>query len=198
MILGLVAVGALRPDAALHAPPEPGGRLRRLPSPGELARDEAVAWQATEAELYGRAQRVAFKACVARWRRGTGERRLRVVAMRCARGSVPVRVFFATDPGWDARAVLEGYADGRWSIEPCFRDGKQLLGLDEPSARAEAAVARRGGRRKARAGRAAERGADQERGREHAARAARRDRGGGGERRTRRSSWTSSIPAVQA
>lgn len=138
----LVAVGALRPDAALHAPPEPGGRLVRLPSPGELGDDEAVAWQATEAELYGRATKVAFKACVARWRRGTGERLLRVVAVRCARGALPVRVFFATDPAWDARAVLEGYADARWPIEPCFRDCKQLSGLDEASVRAEAAVRR--------------------------------------------------------
>jgi hypothetical protein len=138
----VTAVGALRPDAALHAPAEPGVPLRRLPSPGELSDDVSSPWRTTAAELYGREAEVAFKTCVARWRRGTGERLLRLVVVRCTGGALPVRVFFATDPTWDARAVLEGYADGRWPIEPCFRDCKQLLGLDEASVRAEAAVRR--------------------------------------------------------
>jgi hypothetical protein len=91
---------------------------------------------------YGREADVAFKTCVARWRRGAGERPLRPVVVRCTGGALPVRVFFAADPTWDARAVLEGYADGRWPIEPCFRDCKQLLGPNEASVRAEAAVRR--------------------------------------------------------
>jgi hypothetical protein len=134
--------GALRPDAAPHAPAEPGAPLVRLPSPGELGADDAVAWRTTAAELYGRATHVAYKALVARWRRGTGERLVHVVVVRCSSGALPLRVFFATDATLGVRALLEGYADGRWPIEPAFRDSKQLLGLDEPSAWSEAAVRR--------------------------------------------------------
>jgi len=52
-----------------------------------------------------------------------------------------MRVFFCTDNHRSAEDILPTYA-GRWSIEVCFRDIKQLFGFGDSSARKREAVER--------------------------------------------------------
>jgi hypothetical protein len=142
----VVAVGAMRPDAALTDLPDStqGHRSKkgpRRPSPAEVAQDASLPWQHVSAFLYGRLETVAFKTFVAQWYRVTGPCAVRVVVVRCSRGSVVHRVFFGTDATWNVRALLEAYAE-RWAIEVVFRDAKQLFGLADSPAWSERAVRR--------------------------------------------------------
>jgi DDE superfamily endonuclease len=143
-------VGAMRPDAVLTTRPVPtvsrrGGRPRvrgaSLPKPEELARCTEVPWETCRAFLYGKHQVVYYKTLLAQWYRACGGRLLRIVIVRVDTGRIPFRVFFCTNPDLTVTQVLELYA-GRWSIEVCFRDIKQLLGFAESSARKRAAVER--------------------------------------------------------
>ena len=66
---------------------------------------------------------------------------LKVVVVHLAGGSRPWRVFFSTDAHASALEVVQRVA-GRWSIEVCFRDLKQLLGFADSRARNRLAVLR--------------------------------------------------------
>jgi hypothetical protein len=74
-------------------------------------------------------------------RRACGVQLLRVVVVKVNQGTVGVRVFFSTDATLPVRQVLETYA-GRWEIEACFRNLKQLLGFADSATREKAAVER--------------------------------------------------------
>lgn len=146
----VTVIGAMRPDAVLTALPSPtapqrGGRPSvrgcPLPKPEALARSPQHKWQTCTAEMYGQMWTVHFKTICAQWYRACGSRLLRVVVVRVEHGSIPLRVFFSTDPELAVREILESYAR-RWSIEVCFRDLKQLLGFADSSARKRAAVER--------------------------------------------------------
>lgn len=142
----VIAVGAMRPDAALTELPKPeqGPRRKkgdRRPSPAQVAQDMTLPWQHVSAHLYGQTEMVAFKTFVAQWYRVTGSRLVRVVVVQCSNGAVPYRVFFGTDPTWTVCTLLETYA-ARWSIEVFFRDAKQLFGLADSPAWSEMAVRR--------------------------------------------------------
>lgn len=145
----VVLVGAMRPDAVLTDPPpprtkragRPAMRGRVLRKPEALARDKRSAWQACEVELYGRRRTVQYKSCVAQWYRACGTRLLKVVVVREERGTIGCRVFFSMDATLSVQQVLETYA-GRWNIEVCFRELKQLLGFADSSARKREAVER--------------------------------------------------------
>jgi SRSO17 transposase len=142
--------GAMRPDAvltALPSKPKPGTPGRRpvrgqlLPKPQALARNGRVPWQTCSAFLYGKRQTIHFKTVDAQWYRACGTRLLRVIVVRVDAGQSPVRVFFCTDATLSIVDILETYA-GRWAIEVCFRDLKQLLGFADSSARKREAVER--------------------------------------------------------
>lgn len=146
----VVLFGAMRPDAVLTAlpttsPGAKGGRRRKrgevLQKPEALARDERVPWQGCDADLYGATRRVRYKELYAQWYRACGVRLLRIVVVKVQSGTIGVRVFFCTDASVSVRQILEGYA-GRWSIEWCFRNLKQLLGFADSQARKRAAVER--------------------------------------------------------
>lgn len=146
----IVLFGAMRPDAALTSVPPPRragqrGRPRivgpRVAKPEALVADTRVPWQQCQAQLYGRMQLVHYKACHAQWYRACGTRLLSIVVVRVTTGNVPYRVFFSTDPTTSVVDLLETYA-GRWAIEVCFRDLKQLFGFADSSARTQAAVER--------------------------------------------------------
>src|SRR5207245_978055 len=77
----------------------------------------------------------------AQWYQACGTRLLRVVVVSVDKGTIGIRVFFSTDPSMTARQILESYS-GRWSIEVCFRNLKQLLGFADSSARKQEAVER--------------------------------------------------------
>ena len=140
----VVAVAAMRPNAALTDLPDPSQGPRRKkgdrrPSPAQVAQDATSPWQYVSAHLYGVTETVAFKTFVAQWYRVTGPNLVRVVVVRCSRGTVPYRVFFSTEPTWTVAKLLEAYA-ARWAIEVFFRDAKQLFGLADSPAWSEQAV----------------------------------------------------------
>ena len=146
----IAVFGSMRPDAVLTAAPPPrragqAGRTRLrgevLRKPEALAQDGRTKWQSCKAMLYGQTRTVQFKTCVAQWYRVCNTRMLRIVVVKVDTGTLGLRVFFCTDLAVDVRALLEGYA-GRWSIEVCFRELKQLLGFADSSARKQAAVER--------------------------------------------------------
>lgn len=70
-----------------------------------------------------------------------GVRLLRIVIVQVDGGAIGMRVFFSTDATVTVPVILETYP-GRWAIEVCFRDLKQLLGFGDSSARKRAAVER--------------------------------------------------------
>jgi DDE superfamily endonuclease len=146
----IAVFGSMRPDAVLtdaplpRSPRQPGRKRLRgevLRKPEALARDGRSQWQSCKAVLYGQTRTVQFKTCVAQWYRVCGTRMLRVVVVKVHTGNIGLRVFFCTDLNVLIPALLEAYA-GRWSIEVCFRELKQLLGFADSSARKQAAVER--------------------------------------------------------
>jgi hypothetical protein len=144
---GFVALGPMRPDAALtRAAPQrrrPGQRGRtplrgtRLRSPAQRA--ERGRWKCARARLYGADRRVQLQTLKAQWYRVAGPRLLRVVVVRTGSPARPFRAFFCTDASLSAREVLETYAL-RWSLEVTFRELKQLLGFADSPARTPQAV----------------------------------------------------------
>lgn len=145
----VVVFGSIRPDAVLTALPAErrrrAGRRRLrgkvLPKPAALAKDTRVPWSRCQADLYGRRRTVYYKVVDAQWYRACGARLVRVVVVKSLRGAIPFRVFLCLDIRLSVTTILETYA-GRWSIEVCFRDLKQLLGFADSAARKRAAVER--------------------------------------------------------
>lgn len=141
--------GAMRPDAALTAlppkrwrkrgrPPKRGGRL---PKPEVIANDDRRPWLTCQATLYGACRTVRYKTIDAQWYRACGVRLIRIVVVKVEEGAIGLRVFFCTDAAVPVPIILETYA-GRWAIEVCFRNLKQMLGFGDSSARKRAAVER--------------------------------------------------------
>jgi hypothetical protein len=146
-----VLFGAMRPDAVLTAPPpvrprkkrggRPSKRGRVLAKPEALARDNRRPWMRCNARLYGKTQVVHYKVVEAQWYRACGVQLLRIVVVKVNQGAIGIRVYFSTDPTLPVPQILETYA-GRWGIEVCFKELKQLLGFADSSARKKAAVER--------------------------------------------------------
>jgi hypothetical protein len=145
----VVLFGAMRPDAVLTALPptrgpnagRPRKRGRTLRKPQAQAADGRTPWKTCLADLYGRKRKVRYKECVAQWYRACGTRLLKIVVVEQTEGRIGMRVFFSMDTTITARQILETYA-GRWAIEVCFRELKQLFGFADSSARKKAAVER--------------------------------------------------------
>jgi hypothetical protein len=145
----LVLFGAMRPDAVLTAlPPKrlpkggrPSKRGRPVAKPEVIAKDDRRPWLSCQATLYRVRRTVHYKTVDAQWYRACGVRLLRIVIVKVEAGAIGFRVFFSTDPTVSVPVLLETYA-GRWSIEVCFRNLKQLLGFGDSSARKRAAVER--------------------------------------------------------
>ena len=146
----IVVFGAMRPDAVLTAAPtareqKMTGRRRvrgkPLPKPERLATNDRRPWLTCRATTYGKNHPVRYKTLDAQWYRACGTRLIRMVVVPSARGKIPFRVFFCTDLTISVPSILETYA-GRWGIEVCFRDLKQLLGFSDSSARKKEAVER--------------------------------------------------------
>jgi hypothetical protein len=147
----LVLFGAMRPDAVLTAlppatrkkgkPGRPSRRGRPIAKPEAIAKDQRRPWLTCEATLYGVRRSVRYKSVDAQWYRACGIRLLRVVVVKVDDGAIGMRVFFSSDANVEVQTILETYA-GRWAIEVCFRDMKQLLGFGDSSARKRAAVER--------------------------------------------------------
>lgn len=144
-----VLFGAMRPDAVLTAlpparsrkPGRPSRRGRPVAKPEVIAKDRRRPWLSCEATLYGVRRAIRYKTVDAQWYRACGVRLLRIVVVKVDDGAIGLRVFFCTDAMVAVPVILQTYA-GRWAIEVCFRELKQLLGFGDSSARKRAAVER--------------------------------------------------------
>lgn len=112
-----------------------------MAKPELIAKDGRRPWLSCEAWLYGVRRVVRYKTVDAQWYRACGVGLLRIVVVKVDDGAIGTRVFFSTDASVEVPQILETYA-GRWAIEVCFRDLKQLLGFGDSSARKRAAVER--------------------------------------------------------
>lgn len=146
----ITVVGSIRPDAVLTAAPtvaqaKATGRRRKrgalLPKPEQIYKSKRYPWQSCTLTLYGRETTVLYKTVQAQWYRGAGARVGRLVVVHVEHGAIKMRAFFCTDGERDATDVLLTYA-GRWAIEVCFRDLKQLMGFSDSAARKQTAVER--------------------------------------------------------
>lgn len=130
-------VGRLPMDAALYDPdfePTKGrGRPRkwgdRLPSPTELAEDDSCPWKIERLYIYGRQVTLMVKTMQAQWKPAGADRLLTVVLTRDPLGRLDDACFFRTRSDCSVNEVLVP-ASQRWSLESCFRDCKQHLGLE--------------------------------------------------------------------
>jgi len=139
--------------ALYQPPPEPvptkkgqPGRPRkkgaRLPGMKAWADDPTQPWDTLTFDEYGlhATLQVKFRKNVLYYKSG-GQRLLNVVLTRDAVGQRPDQMFYCTRLDWTPRQILSCYA-GRWSIEVCFENAKQLLGFEDPANRTQKAVER--------------------------------------------------------
>jgi DDE superfamily endonuclease len=138
----LRVIGPLPWNAALYAlpgPPTAGQRGRRrqkgdrLPHPKAMIEDTAaypgevvtIAFPKRERELRVQVIRDVL------WYRGSKTEPVLVVLVRDPLGQWRDEALVATDPSASAAFVILGYCR-RWSVELCFFDSKQFLGLHDP------------------------------------------------------------------
>jgi hypothetical protein len=136
---GVVVVGRLRRDAALHSVPNnppPGQRGRgrpRIYGKERLSLAKRAGrrhgWERVEATLYGRKETKQVKTFLATWQPAGG--RIRVVIVKDEHGW---RAFFCTDAEASVRSILEAVAD-RGAIEQVFHDVKEVHGAGQQQLR---------------------------------------------------------------
>ncbi|MBV8382248.1 MAG: transposase [Planctomycetaceae bacterium] len=148
----LQVIGPLPWKAALYGLPEPPrqgqrGRRRkkgeRLPAPVAMIADTA-AYPADLMEIAFPKVTRELRVQVIRdvlWYRGSKTEPVMVVLVRDPLGQWRDEALVATDPGATAAFVILGYCR-RWSVELCFFDSKQFLGLHEPRVWSERSVER--------------------------------------------------------
>ena len=129
-------VGRFRAGTVLYnakVPPSRGNRPRiwgeRLGNLAQLADEPSTPWETTQVWIYGRSVEMHTKRFEAVWKSAGPDRRLCVVITRDPSGRLEDSDFFSTHRKADSREVIEDAAD-RWSLEACFRDSKQHLGLE--------------------------------------------------------------------
>lgn len=136
---GVVFTGRMVMDAALYGPaPERGrgrGRPRkvgkRLHSPKEIVASPATNWKSICLRIYGRDVVVSIVSFTALWYSVAGPRLVRVVVTRDPKGTIDPRAYFTTDDSASPADALVNYAR-RWELEVTFRNGKQVLGIEDP------------------------------------------------------------------
>jgi hypothetical protein len=138
----------LRSNAVIHAPkPPPTGRRGRprvkgfrLGTPAEIAA-QAKASEWRRLSVPGRGEVVALTV-TGLWYSVLGPRAVRVVIVRELTDAEGYRVaLISTDLEAEAAEIIARYAD-RWSIEVCFGDAKQTVGVGEARNRVRRAVER--------------------------------------------------------
>lgn len=119
----------------------PRKKGKRLPGMKEWA-DDPTPWKTLAFDEYGlhATLQVKFRKNVLYYKSG-GQRLLNVVLTRDTDGKRPDQMFYCTRLDWTPRQILSCYA-GRWSIEVCFENAKQLLGFEDPANRVKKAVER--------------------------------------------------------
>lgn len=136
---GVLFTGRMVMDAAVYAPaPERGkgrGRPRkigkRLHSPKEIVENPDTKWESISVNIYGREVKVLIVSFTALWYSVAGTRPVRVIVTRDPKGRIDPRAYFSTEASGSPADALVHYAR-RWELEVTFRNGKQLLGIDDP------------------------------------------------------------------
>jgi hypothetical protein len=144
---GVAAVGPIHWKAALTEPLAEGyaGRRKKgaaLVTPRQALDDPRWAWQELRLRHPKGEKPLQVKVlgpCC--WYNSAGQSPLRVVLVRDPQGQWRDEALLSTDLGLSAQEVILGYLR-RWSVEPCYCEGKQLLGFHEPRVWCPASVAR--------------------------------------------------------
>ena len=148
----LRVIGPLHWKAALYDLPAPRrpkqrGASRkkgdRLPAPKQMIEDTA-AYPAEEVEVAFPKLTRRLRVQVIRdvlWYRGSKDEPVTVVLVRDPAGQWRDEALVATAPDVSAEFVILGYCR-RWSVELCFFDSKQSLGLHDPRVHSERSVER--------------------------------------------------------
>jgi hypothetical protein len=131
--------GRMIMDAALYAPAPERSRSRgrppkvgkRLPSPRQIVKRASTKWESTSLNLYGRDVEILVVSFTALWYSVAGTRLVRVVVTRDPKGQIEERAYFSTTTTLVAGDVLAHYAR-RWELEVTFRNGKQVMGIEDP------------------------------------------------------------------
>jgi hypothetical protein len=135
--LAVTVVSRLRKDSALWTTPGPRVPHRRGPNRiyGEQRIDLAKragqrrGWATGTFDLYGKPTEKKYKTFVATWRPAGGA--IRVVLVDEPKGWA---AFFCTDPAATVADIL-GSVAGRFSLETCFRDLKEVVGAGQQQVR---------------------------------------------------------------
>ncbi len=145
---GVTLTARLRRGAALYelTPPRTGKRGRprkkgeRLPSLAEIADNPQTDWQRLKVRRYGKTARIEVHAFDCLWYEVFDSQPARVLLVRNRNRSEGFDVaLVTTDPEPTPEQLISRYAD-RWSIEVCFQDAKQIVGVGEARNRTERAV----------------------------------------------------------
>jgi hypothetical protein len=136
----VTAIGRIRKDAKLYAPP--------LPTPEQLRQEETIPWQSCPVYAADQWHDFDFKTIgPLRWRTA-GPLNLRLVVIRplhyrlTKMGRLLYRqpaFLICTDPHLPVQKIIQAYV-WRWDIEVNFRDEKTLLGVGQPHVRTKLAA----------------------------------------------------------
>ncbi|MCG2587225.1 transposase [Rhodohalobacter sp. WB101] len=146
-------VGRIRKDAKLYRPADgqpPTGRRRvygeRLPTPEQLRRDEAIAWQSVKGFAAGREHTFDVKIISpVKWRSAGGNQTLQLIIIRPLgyRLSNTSKILYrqpayliCNDLEHSIERILQAYL-WRWEIEVNFREQKTLMGCGQAQVRNE-------------------------------------------------------------
>jgi DDE superfamily endonuclease len=143
------AVGPIHPRASLSSPLPPDYRGKRkigeaLAKPKEMMEDPAfggwdgLALPLPNGEEKGLQVKVLKGLC---WYPVAGQRKMQLVLVRDPDRRWRDEMLLSTDLRLSAQEVILGYLR-RWSVEVCYWESKELLGLHEPQVRTQEAVRR--------------------------------------------------------
>jgi hypothetical protein len=133
----VTAIGPIPWRAALSGPVPPGAHKNRkkgdrLPTPKEYLEDTTLPWQDLELEHPKGKKKLQVKVIKdVRWYGSAGPKSVQVVLVHDPAGKWRDEVLLCTNPDMKPEEVILGYMK-RWSVEVCYAESKQLMGLHEP------------------------------------------------------------------
>jgi DDE superfamily endonuclease len=145
----VAAVGPINPKASLSSPLPAGYQGRRkkgqpLPRPIEMLNDPRYQTQELLLPLPNKDQKKELQVKVIKevcWYPAAGQRQIQLVLVHDPEGKWRDELLLSMDVSLPAEAVILGYMR-RWSVEVCYWESKELLGLHEPQVWTELAVQR--------------------------------------------------------
>jgi DDE superfamily endonuclease len=143
------AIGPIHPKASLTHPLPPDYQGQRkigepFAKPRQVLEDPAFGdWEELLLPLpKGEEKRLRVKVLKGLcWYPAAGPRKMQLVLVRDPSGHWRDELLLSTDVRLSAAEVILGYMR-RWSVEVCYWESKELLGLHEPQVRTEEAVQR--------------------------------------------------------